>query len=251
MRDFSYQLYSSRKFPPLEETLKMVARLGYKQVEGYGALFDSLDDLGGMRDTLSANGLTMPTGHFGIDLIEEAPNKVVEIAKTLGIETVIVPYLALEDRPEDAAGWAAFGTRLAEAGKAIQDSGLGYGWHNHAFEFTDLGGEDLPMDLIVAGSDDLKVELDVAWVQVGGQNPLDWIEKLKDRITAAHIKDIAPQGECEDEDGWADVGHGIMDWRAITAALDAAGTRYFIMEHDNPSDDERFARRSLAAANAF
>ena len=31
MTDFSYQLYSSRNFPPLADTLKMLARLGYSR----------------------------------------------------------------------------------------------------------------------------------------------------------------------------------------------------------------------------
>jgi hypothetical protein len=38
MTDYSYQLYSSRNFGPLPETLRMLAELGYKQVEGYDAL---------------------------------------------------------------------------------------------------------------------------------------------------------------------------------------------------------------------
>ncbi len=39
MTDFSYQLYSSRNFGPLPETLKMLGNLGYTQVEGYGGLY--------------------------------------------------------------------------------------------------------------------------------------------------------------------------------------------------------------------
>lgn len=37
MTAFSYQLYSSRNFPPLAATLTMLADLGYAEVEGYGA----------------------------------------------------------------------------------------------------------------------------------------------------------------------------------------------------------------------
>ncbi len=73
--------------------------------------------------------------------------------------------------------------------------GLTFGWHNHDFEFADLGGEEKPLDLILQGSDDLALELDVAWVQVGGEDPITWIEKYADRIVATHIKDIAPKGE--------------------------------------------------------
>ena len=69
------------------------------------------------------------------------------------------------------------------------------------------------------------------------------------RITAVHVKDIAPAGENADEDGWADVGHGTVDWKALMAALkERTKVKYFVMEHDNPKDAERFAERSLAAA---
>ena len=45
MTAFSYQLYSSRNFPPLSRTLSMLADLGYEQVEGYGGLFDDTTEL--------------------------------------------------------------------------------------------------------------------------------------------------------------------------------------------------------------
>ena len=70
----------------------------------------------------------------------------------------------------------------------------------------------------------------MAWVQVGGQDPLKWISKYGNRIVAAHIKDIAPKGECADEDGWADVGTGIMNWPEIMTDLRAARTKYYVME---------------------
>ena len=83
------------------------------------------------------------------------------------------------------------------------------------------------------------------------EDPVAWINRLKDRLTAVHVKDIAPAGECADEDGWADVGHGTMDWGAINAALANTGAKYGVNEHDNPNDDKRFASRSIASATAF
>jgi sugar phosphate isomerase/epimerase len=106
----------------------------------------------------------------------------------------------------------------------------------------------MPLDLILAGDPKLALELDVAWTVKGGQDPLAWIEAYSDRIVAAHVKDIAPEGQCVDEDGWADVGHGVMDWPAIMAALRKTKARWFVMEHDNPNDHVRFARRSIEAA---
>ncbi|WP_172292173.1 sugar phosphate isomerase/epimerase [Pseudoruegeria sp. HB172150] len=250
MTDFSYQLYSSRNFPPLSDTLKMVANAGYKQVEGYGGLYANPGDLNQLKADLDANGLTMPTGHFSLEMVRDTPDRVLEIAKTLGLKAVFVPAVGPDQRKQDAKGWAALGNTLAEAGKPIQDAGLTYGWHNHAFEFVDTGGDDMPLDLILGGGD-LAWEFDVAWCVKGGQDPLQWLEKYRDRIFAAHVKDIAPEGECTDEDGWADVGHGTMDWAGIMTALRSTPCRYFVMEHDNPSDHARFARRSIASAQSY
>lgn len=251
MRDFSYQLYSSRNFPPLRQTLRMVADLGYRQVEGYGGLYGDAAKVEELKAALGETGLAMPTGHFSLDLVRDEPDRAVEIARSLGISVVFVPAIPPDARPSDASGWAAFGQALAEAGKPLQDAGLEFGWHNHNFEFADLGGTEFPLDLILQGSEDLRLEIDVAWVEVGGQDPLVWIENYADRIRAAHIKDIAAAGTAEDEDGWADVGHGVMDWQAIMGALDKTSVKYFIMEHDNPSDDRRFAERSITAAREF
>lgn len=250
MTTLSYQLYSSRNFPPLDKTLKMVADLGYKQVEGYGALYASLDDLDGLKAALSENGLTMPSGHVGLDMVEGDPKRVIRIARELGMTHVFVPYLMPADRPATDNGWRAFGARLEKAGKPLKDAGLAFGWHNHDFEFSKDGGAH-PLDLILEGGPELDLELDVAWVVRGGQDPAAWIAKLADRLVAAHVKDIAPKGECADEDGWADVGQGTMDWAGLMTALKRAGCQLFVLEHDNPSDDARFASRSIAFLNSL
>ena len=54
-----------------------------------------------------------------------------------------------------------------------------------------------------------------------------------------------------DEDGWADVGDGVIDWRATFDALAKTNCRHFVAEHDNPSDGARFARRSIDFLNSL
>jgi sugar phosphate isomerase/epimerase len=251
MTDFSYQLYSSRNFPPLENTFKMLSDLGYKGVEGYGALVTEIDDPSEVRAQLDQYNLKMTSCHIGLDFIQDETARAISLAKTVGIEQVFVPFLMPDSRPNDADGWRAFGKVLAEAGKPIVDAGLAFGWHNHDFEFTKLATGELPMDLILDIAPDLSMEFDVAWAVKANSDPIDFINKYTNRITAAHLKDIAPVGECLDEDGWADVGHGTVAWPHIFAALKAVGTELFIMEHDNPSDHQRFASRALASAQQF
>ena len=248
---FSYQLYSSRNFPTLAATLKMLAEVGYKDTEGFGGIYADDATLATLAEGLKANGLTMSTGHFGLPMIEENPDFVIKVAKAVGMKKLYCPHVQAGDRPMDGAGWKAFGARLQKAGVPLKAAGLGFGWHNHDFEFAGCADGTVPMYQILQGGPELEWEIDVAWVLRGGGDPLAWIEAFGKRISSAHVKDIAPKGEGLDEDGWADVGHGTVDWQAIMAALKAAGVQYYVMEHDNPADDRRFASRSLASGKGL
>ncbi|MDG2298665.1 MAG: sugar phosphate isomerase/epimerase [Planktomarina sp.] len=248
MTKFSYQLYSSRKFGPIESTLEMVSQCGYRQVEAYGGLYADLDRL---ERALGVNSLVMPTGHFDLSMIEQTPNQAIEIAKRMGMTSVIVPFLNLDDRPADANGWQKFSDQLSEVAKPILDAGLTFAWHNHDFEFNVLDSGEMPLEFILRDENGVSLELDLAWVVVGGESPFEWVKKYADRLVSVHLKDIAPKGECVSEDGWADVGHGTMNWSIIMDAVQKTQCKYFVMEHDNPNDDIRFAERSIAAANKF
>ncbi len=243
----SYQLYSSRNFPPLSDTLTMLAGLGYQDVEGFGGLYVDDAKLADTAAGLKATGLKMPTAHFGIDMLEGDPARVLTIARMLGIKRIYCPHLMPDQRPTDGPGWRVFGARLEAAGRPYKAAGIGFGWHNHDFEFVATPDGAIPQAEILAGGPSLEWEMDVAWVIRGGADPVQWIRRYGPRITAAHVKDIAPAGENTDEDGWADVGHGAVDWASMMAALRAVGCKHFVMEHDNPSDHARFAKRSILA----
>lgn len=248
---FSYQLYSSRNFPPIADTLHMLARAGYGAVEGYGALYADDAAVAATAAALKETGLTMPTGHFGLEMLETEVARVLDIARRLKIERLYCPFLLPQDRPQDADGWRAFALRLDRAGAPYRDAGLGFGWHNHDFEFRPCADGAIPQALLLDTAPALEWEMDVAWVIRGGADPLPWIARYAGRITAAHVKDIAAPGQNPDEDGWADVGHGTVDWPVILAALRGIGVRHLVMEHDNPTDHWRFATRSIAAARGF
>ncbi|TDK38686.1 sugar phosphate isomerase/epimerase [Rhizobium deserti] len=253
MTKLGFQLYCARNFPPLAEVLRKVAGAGYTEVEGYGGIYGTLVELSlkTLRSDLDANGLTMPTGHFGIDLLEKEPEQTLLIAKTLGMEAIYCPHLAADQRPNDAAGWFAFGQRLAEAGKPYRDAGYTFGWHNHDFEFKPLEDGSTPQEQILAGGPDLAWEIDVAWVIRGGGDVNSWIESYGKRITAVHVKDIAPAGENVDEDGWTDVGHGTVAWPELMAALRKTPAKHYVLEHDNPKDLDRLLSRSMASFQTY
>lgn len=246
--DISFQLYSARNFTPWPDVLRKLADLGYTQVEGFGGVYD---DPAAFRAALDHAGLSMPSGHFSVEMLENDLPAALEIAKTLGITRIYCPYLMPDQRPRDAAGWTAFAERLATIGAQLRAEGYPFGWHNHDFEFEPLPDGSIPMQIILDTAPQIDWEADIAWITRGGADPMDWIARHGDRITAAHVKDIAPDGDNTDQDGWADVGHGTMPWAKIMAALRDANCELYVAEHDNPSDIDRFARQSIASIRSF
>ena len=246
MTEWSFQLYSARNHPPLSSTLQLLAELGYTQVEGFGGLYGQAASL--LQD-LDRNGLTMPTGHFDLAMLEE-PDQALPIIETLGVKAVICPHLAVEQRPSSAAGWKQLAETLNEVAKPYRAAGLGFGWHNHDFEFVALEIGQTPMEILLENSE-LSWEMDLAWGVRGQADPADWIQRYGDRLCAVHVKDIAPAGENADEDGWADVGYGEIDWPGLYGQLRNTPATWYVMERDKPNDVARFARRSLATVQTF
>jgi sugar phosphate isomerase/epimerase len=240
----SFQLYSARKFPPLENQLATLAGLGYANVEPYGGL---LADPATLKSGLERHGLKAPSTHIGIDRLRTDRDGVIAQARDLGVKLVIVPAIPPDARPTDAEGWRSFGRELGDIQEALAKAGLAFAWHNHDFEFRKLAGGSYPLDTMFEAAPGLAWEADIGWIHVAGEDPIHWLDKYRDRVKAVHIKDVAPTGQKTDEDGWADIGDGVIDWKGLLPTLAAVNPDLFVLEHDNPADFERFARRSRAA----
>jgi sugar phosphate isomerase/epimerase len=236
------QLYSGRKFPPVETQLETIARHGFTNVETFAPFYD---DVEATKQLLEPHRLSARSGHFSFAMLEGDGQRVVDVARRLGVEIVVAPYLTPAERPGTAEGWKALGARLLAIEAQLSAAGLRFAWHNHDFEFKQLPDGSMPIEHLLG--DRLQWEADLAWAVRGGADPRQWIERYRGRIPLVHVKDIAPEGENADEDGWADVGAGILPWPELWRQCVAAGAEMMIAEHDNPSDFERFVRVSAAA----
>jgi sugar phosphate isomerase/epimerase len=78
----------------------------------------------------------------------------------------------------------------------------------------------------------LCAEVDVYWVKFAGLDPVEFINKLGDRVRALHLKDML-EGQ---EKRFAPVGTGIIDFKAGLAAAEKNGVRYGIVEQDRTYD---------------
>lgn len=243
----SFQMFSSRAEEELEPQLRLLSELGLKDVQPFFfELPETMDEIETYAELLKRYGLTAESGHFLLSQFEEAPERVEEIAKTLGMWLVVDPYIFPDDRPTTPEGWDAHGARLAAVSRDMAARGLTFAYHNHDFEMQPLPDGTYPIDRLLG--DEVAFEPDLAWMVVGGADPATFLRKYEGRIPAVHVKDVAPEGDCADELGFADLGEGTVDWATLWPMSIAAGSKIMILEHDQPADWRRFARRSIAAA---
>ena len=239
------QLYSMRECADQIDLLAQLPGMGITHVEGYGGVYD---DPSAYRAAMDANGITMPTGHMGLAEVEDDFDATLKTIKTLGINRVFAPYLEETDRPTTAEGYAELAGRLNVAAKRYAEHGLPFGWHNHDFEFVALPDGSIPMDILLDTAPDITWEADLAWIVRGGGDPLAYVARYGKRLSCIHVKDIAAEGTNLDEDGWADLGEGTLDWAALLQACRTQSSDLiYALEHDKPTDPVAYARRSADA----
>ena len=150
-------------------------------------------------------------------------------------------------------GWRALGEELGGLAEQLRAEGIRLGYHNHDWELRVRDGDKAGLDLVFEGAagTPLAWEADIAWLVRAGVDPQDWLARHGDRLLAAHVKDIAPEGRNRDEDGWIEVGQGVLDWPALWRTCRDAGARWMVVEHDKPADPARMARASFAYLSAI
>lgn len=247
MTDWSLQLYSARN-TPLRQALDIIAAAGYASVEAYASNFENADKF---KAGLDATGLSVQSAHVSRQRLGDALDEEFEQGSRFGYRHIVMPYLTPDERPQDVKGWQRLAEELTGYAARCRDAGFVFSYHNHDFEFQPLADGKLPMSVLLDAAPDVQWEIDIAWIVRADVDPLPWVEQYFDRISAVHMKDLAPAGECVDEDGWADVGYGVIDWAILLQRLQQTPARLYAMEHDNPSDLQRFARRSIERANTW
>ena len=241
----SIQIYSLRTLGGLETQLDCLAAAGYRHVELIGS---QLDDAAATRAALDARGLVASSSHVGMAALREREAQVLAACKTIGFSQLFMPSVPPAERDSDGAYWLALGKELGALARRFADDGIALGYHNHHWELQPKAGGASALERLFEGAagSPLTWQMDVAWLVRGGADPLVWMKREAGRIVSLHAKDLAPAGEKLDEDGWADVGSGTLDWPRLARAGRDAGARWLVAEHDKPNDPARFARASHA-----
>jgi sugar phosphate isomerase/epimerase len=240
------QVYSVRDdaSADLRATLEKIKALGYDGVEFAGLYGNSPADIKAMCEEI---GLVPLSAHVPfIDMLKDPVGVLTQYAE-IGCKYVAVPYLVPEHRPghPNFPYVVEFINIICKTAKAL---GLQMLYHNHDFEFMKLDGKyalDILYDTI--SPDLLKTELDTCWVNVGGENPAEYLKKYTGRAPVLHLKDFF--GEKSDDmyeligidkkaptrpSGFEfrPVGAGLQNFPAILEAAKEAGTEWVVVEQD-------------------
>ena len=235
MTPIAVQLYTLRtlddSFPDL---LDKVKNAGYTGVELRGTEGLTATDL---KALVADKGLEVTSAHVPIEALEHALDYVALYHKELGNDTIVVPWLAEEERD-----WNTLAERLNAVYNNLKPYDLKLVYHNHDFEMEKVGDKPA-LDVVFDNTDpEIGFELDVAWIEVGGQSALDFINRYSGRVPRLHAKDVNKNKEVEG--GLADVGAGTLEWSSILPAAKDAGVEWFIVEHDFPTDPVQSITRS-------
>jgi sugar phosphate isomerase/epimerase len=229
------QLYTLRtELKDIPGTIAKVAQIGYQQVETFG--YDAGKYLGMEPKAFAAlfaqNKLTTPSGHYYLPEFlfkgnDDVWKRAVEDAQHLKHKYMVVPWLEPQYR-KDADGYKKLAARLSKAAELTKDGGMTLAYHNHDFEFENLGGVTA-WDILAKETDPsmVKFEMDLYWTAFAGKDPIEVMKAHKGRVVMWHVKDMAAGTRT-----FAEVGSGTIDFKRIFAAAKLSGMQYFFVEQD-------------------
>jgi len=218
------QLYTLREIDePLPAILERVADAGYDGVEFAYRLHDA--DLDAVLDTLDDTGLDVAGAHVGTDRFEEF-EEIADSYHAVGCETVIVPAVD-QEQFSSVIGVGTIARQLRKYARTATDHGFEFAYHNHDFEFGQLGEESAYENMVAQLNHQVGLEIDVGWVHAGGFDPAELIERYSDRTTHLHVTDVVG-------DEPAEVGEGETDIEACVDAAHDADVEWLVYEHDIP-----------------
>lgn len=216
-------------------TLRRLAGIGYRTVGVSGRFGHSADKLRSFADEA---GLAIVLEHVGYPRLTDDWAGALADARTLGARWIVVP--SIPEQLRTPAGYREAAVAFTGAGKAARDKGLKLLYHNHGFDFAEVGGQVL-YDILLDEVDGalLGFELDLYWAVDGGKDPAAYFRDHPGRFPALHVKDMGADGS------FTDVGAGRLNFPAIFADAETGGVEQWLVEHDHPTDCWESAERSF------
>lgn len=262
------QLYSIRNTLQEKpyETLERVAQLGYKYVEA--ANHNAMEDFGVgfgvpadmLKQKLQDMGLRIVGSHIN-PLMEDTIDEVLDYHETLGNLQIgcDIEFFPFGDLDYVKRRCEVFNM----VGERCKKRGMRFYYHNHYQEFQEIQDKTI-YDHIMEHTDPALVfiELDTYWAARGGQNPVQIMQKYKDRVILLHQKDFPEDAgeslmiyngivdknksinhkvfsDTKNPNSFTEIGMGVLPVSSyIAKAKHCPNLEYIILEQDHTKLDE-------------
>jgi sugar phosphate isomerase/epimerase len=224
---FGLQLYTLRHVigDDPQGVISQVADFGYRQIESYEGPLGMFWGMGNrdFKSFLDDLGITMISTHANV--FDDLDRKVDELAE-IGVENIVSPWIGPQDSLDD---YRAIAEQFNQIGETVNNAGLKFAYHNHAYTFEEQEGE-LPQDVLMENTDPDLVEyqLDIYWVAITGEDPAAWFRRYPNRFTSCHVKDLANGDDPES----TILGTGTIDYPSLLPVAKENGMKYFIVEQE-------------------
>ncbi|MCI6465477.1 MAG: sugar phosphate isomerase/epimerase [Faecalicatena sp.] len=251
-------------------TLKACAELGYHCVE-VSQIPMTCENVAGMKKASEEFGIKiaacsaalepMMPGMKGENLTDDF-DKIVADCKELNCDMLrigMLPMTCMGSREKALE----FVKRADEMAARLKEHGIDLYYHNHHVEFIKYDGEYL-LDIIKNSTKHMGFELDIHWIQRGGENPVEFIKKYDGRIRLLHLKDYRvgtvkmPEGAFDPKTfmdaftsiiEFAEVGEGSLPIKECIEAGLAGGSEYFLIEQDDTYGRDSFESLKISRDN--
>ncbi|MDD2533682.1 MAG: sugar phosphate isomerase/epimerase [Eubacteriales bacterium] len=253
------------------ETLRGVRELGYRYIE-LSQLSTSRDSLTEIKRACQDFGIEVSAMSASLEPSNVSPDpesltthfeKIVDDCKFLNCKFLrigIIPFNALESK----AKVIEFAQKCDAVSARLALHGIDLYYHNHHIEFLKLDGEYI-LDIIKHHASKMGFELDVHWIQRGGEEPIKFIKQYVGRVKLLHLKDFritkldtSPLAT-GDISGFmtnflgliefAEIGEGTLDFQSIIETGVACGAQYFFVEQDTTYGRDEFESLKISAEN--
>ena len=227
LNNVGVQLYSVRAEMMADPvgTFKRLAQIGYKEIES--ARSDKGNYYGlhpkEIKKVLGDLGMTLRSGHVHID---EAWQQSIDAAAEAGQEYLICSTMPSEGQTVE--NYTKVADTFSKAGEDCKKSNIIFGYHNHDYEFEKENGQVL-YDVLLQKTDPslVKMELDLGWVFVTGNDPLAYFEKYPGRFPLWHLKDMDKAKKQSTE-----FGKGQLNIKGMLKNAKKSGMKYFFVEQE-------------------
>ena len=239
--DIGLQLYSLRNEmkQDLEASLDSIQSWGIRHVE------DGNDGTYGMplpeyKAKLAAHDIEMVSISAPFEELRDSVDNVVARAQAYDAKYAVCFWIPHADTVLTAEETDMATEVFNRAGRVLAEAGVTLAYHPHGYEFVPHPDGGTMLDELVRESDDYQFEMDVYWIALPGQDPIDWLRRYPDEWVLMHLKDcgrgegrIGTLPHANDVEWNVTLGDGMFPIAEVVQEARELGIPYLFVEDES------------------